>query len=250
MLSLRLSAQTWEIGGNVGAAGYMGDLNPGNPLHISGPALGVFGAKNFDGYWSLKLKYTFGIISEADKNSSDPQFRARNLSFRTTLNEGALLGEFNFFKYVPEVGQNKFTPFIYFGFGALGYNPQAEYQGHYYDLRPLKTEAESKPYPSLAFSIPYGAGIKYNFAGKWNFIADIGYRNPNTDYLDDVAGVYPNKNKLSSPLAQALSDRSGELTGVYIGTPGTQRGDGRTHDTYMFINLGISFTFISTKCYY
>ena len=250
MLSLSLRAQTWEIGGNVGAAGYMGDLNPGNPLQISGPALGIFGAKNFDGYWSLKLKYTFGVIADADKNSSDPQFRARNLSFRTTLNEGALLGEFNFFKYVPEVGQNKFTPFIYFGFGALGYNPQAEYQGHYYDLRPLKTEAESKPYPGLAFSIPYGAGIKYNFAGKWNFIADIGYRNPNTDYLDDVAGVYPNKSKLSSPLAQALSDRSGELTGVYIGTPGTQRGDGRTHDTYMFINLGISFTFISTKCYY
>ena len=250
MLSLSLRAQTWEIGGNVGAAGYMGDLNPGNPLQISGPALGVFGAKNFDGYWSLKLKYTFGIIADADKNSSDPQFRARNLSFRTTLNEGALLGEFNFFKYVPEVGQNKFTPFIYLGFGALGYNPQAEYQGHYYDLRPLKTEAESKPYPGLAFSIPYGAGIKYNFAGKWNFIADIGYRNPNTDYLDDVAGVYPNKSKLSSPLAQALSDRSGELTGVYIGTPGTQRGDGRTHDTYMFINLGISFTFVSTKCYY
>ena len=250
MLSLSLRAQTWEIGGNVGAAGYMGDLNPGNPLQISGPALGIFGAKNFDGYWSLKLKYTFGVIADADKNSSDPQFRARNLSFRTTLNEGALLGEFNFFKYVPEVGQNKFTPFIYFGFGALGYNPQAEYQGHYYDLRPLKTEAESKPYPGLAFSIPYGAGIKYNFAGKWNFIADIGYRNPNTDYLDDVAGVYPNKSKLSSPLAQALSDRSGELTGVYIGTPGTQRGDGRTHDTYMFINLGISFTFISTKWYY
>ena len=119
MLSLSLRAQTWEIGGNVGAAGYMGDLNPGNPLQISGPALGVFGAKNFDGYWSLKLKYTFGIIAYADKNSSDPQFRARNLSFRTTLNEGALLGEFNFFKYVPEVGQNKFTPFIYFGFGFV-----------------------------------------------------------------------------------------------------------------------------------
>ncbi len=250
ILSLSLRAQTWEVGGNVGAAGYMGDLNPNNPLQFSGPALGVFGARNFDGYWSLKLKYTFGIIADADKNSSDPQFRARNLSFRTTLNEGALLGEFNFFKYVPEVGQNKFTPFIYLGFGAVGYNPQALYQGRYYDLRPLKTEGESKPYSSLAFSIPYGAGIKYNFAGKWNFIADIGYRNPNTDYLDDVAGVYPNKNKPGSPLAQALSDRSGELTGVYIGTPGTQRGDGRTHDTYMFINLGISFTFISSKCYY
>ena len=250
LLSFSLKAQTWDLGGSLGAAGYMGDLNPSNPLKISGPALGIFGSRNFDGYWSLKLKYTFGIIAAADNNSSSLQLQQRNLSFRTFLNEGALTGEFNFFKYIPEVGQNKFTPFIYLGVGALGYNPQAKYNGHYYDLRPLTTEGQSKPYPTVALTIPYGAGIKYNFMGKWNFIADIGYRNPYTDYLDDVSGLYPAKNKLSSPLAQTLSDRSGEQTGVYIGTPGTQRGDGRPHDTYFFINLGISFTFISTKCYY
>jgi hypothetical protein len=112
------------------------------------------------------------------------------------------------------------------------------------------TEGQSKPYPSIAIAVPYGVGFKYNYSGRWSFIADIGYRNPYTDYLDDVSGNYPNKNKLSSPLAQALSDRSGENTGVYVGSPGTQRGDGRPRDTYMFINIGISLTIISSKCYY
>jgi hypothetical protein len=249
-LSFNLQAQTWEVGGSVGGSGYMGDLNPNNPLKISGIALGAFVQRNFDGYWSAKLDYTFGQIAAADNTSSNPQFRARNLSFSTTLNELAVIGEFNFFKYIPEAGQNRFTPYIFLGMGAVGYNPQANYQGKTYDLRPLMTEGESKPYPDFALTIPYGAGVKYNFSGKWNFAADIGYRNPYTDYLDDVSGNYPDRTKLSSPIAQALSDRSGELTGVDIGVPGTQRGDGRTKDTYMFVKISISFTFVSSKCYY
>jgi hypothetical protein len=249
-ISFELRAQTWEFGGAAGGAGYMGDLNPNNPLKISGVSFGAFVARNFDGYWSAKLRYTFGQIAAADSTSSNAQFRQRNLSFSSILNEFSLMGEFNFFKYIPEVGQNKFTPFIYLGIGAVAYNPQAKYQGHIYDLRPLMTEGQSKPYPSVAITIPYGVGFKYNYSGRWSFIADIGYRNPYTDYLDDVSGTYPAKNKLSSPLAQALSDRSGENTGVYIGSPGTQRGDGRPRDTYMFINIGISITIISSKCYY
>ena len=89
--------------------------------------------------------------------------------------------------------------------------------------------------------MPYGVGFKYNFSGKWNFIADIGYRHPYTDYLDDVSGNYP-KNQINRSHCTGLSDRSGETTGVYIGAPGTQRGDLRPHDTYWFIGLNISFT--------
>ncbi|MGZ3944181.1 MAG: type IX secretion system protein PorG [Mucilaginibacter sp.] len=249
-LSFNLRAQTWEFGGTLGAAGYMGDLNPNNPLKPSGISFGAFAQRNFDGYWSAKLQYTFGEIAADDKNSSDPQFQTRNLSFNTKLNEVALIGEFNFFRYIPEVGQNRFTPFIYAGVGVVGYTPTANYQGHTYDLRSLMTEGQSKPYPGSALTMPYGAGIKYDFAGKWNFTADIGYRHPRTDYLDDVSGNYAPKNKFIDPVAQALSDRSGENTGVYIGAAGTQRGDLRPHDTYWFIGLSISFTIISSKCYY
>ena len=213
-------------------------------------ALGVFAKRNFDGYWTTKVGYTFGIISAADNTSSNPQFRERNLSFTTQLNELSLTEEFNFFKFIPEAGQNSWTPFVFLGIGIVGYNPQATYQGQTYDLRPLVTEGESKPYGKTALAFPYGVGVKYNFTGKWNITADIGYRNPTTDYLDDVSGNYPDKSKLTSDIAKALSDRSGENTGVYIGTPGTQRGDLRPKDTYMFVGIGISFTFVSSKCYY
>ena len=248
--SLNLQAQTWELGGSLGGSGYMGDLNPNNPVKFSGIAAGVFVKRNFDGYLSAKLNYNYGQISADDRNSANAQFRDRNLSFTTQLHELSVIGEFNFVRYIPEAGQNRYTPFIYLGAGVLGYNPQATYDGQVYDLRPLTTEGETKPYSKTAIAIPYGVGFKYNFSGKWNFIADIGYRKPNTDYLDDVSGVYANKRKLPNDLARALSDRSGEITGNYIGSPGSQRGDFQKRDTYMFISFSVSFTFVTSKCYY
>src|SRR5260370_28937996 len=232
-ISFSLHAQTWEVGGFAGGSAYMGDLNPNNPVKVSGIALGAFVKRNFDGYLSAKLNYTFGQISGADNTSSNPQLRRRNLSFMTTLNELSLIGEFNFLKYIPEAGENRYTPFIYLGVGVVGYNPQASYQGHTYDLRPLMTEGEVKPYPKQALAFPYGVGFKYNFSGKLNLIADIGYRNPSTDYLDDVSGNYPVKSKLPNNLSRTLSDRSGENTGIYIGSPGSQPRHLPPKDTYM-----------------
>ncbi|WP_158824834.1 DUF6089 family protein [Mucilaginibacter lacusdianchii] len=243
-------AQTWELGVTAGAAGYMGDLNQRNVVKPSGFALGGFVKRNINGYLSAKVQYMLGQIQGADSTSKYEQFRNRNLSFVTRLQEVSLIGEFNFMEYQPENGKNIFTPFIYAGIGTVKYTPRAMYQGEMYDLRPLTTEGQSKPYKNTAFSIPYGVGIKYNFSGKLNLIADIGYRNPRTDYLDDVAGYYAPKAGVNNPVALALSDRSGERLPTNIGTAGTQRGDLRNRDTYWFFGLTISYTFVTQNCYF
>jgi hypothetical protein len=242
-ISTTLKAQTWEIGASAGGAGYMGDLNPNNPLKVSGISFGGFVKRNFNGYLSAKINYTFGFISAADSNSNDAQFRARNLSFTTGLSEISAIGEFNFMNYIPEAGKNKFTPYIYTGFAFLNFFPDTKYKGRTVSLRGAETEGEKTPYPNKAWSIPYGAGIKYNILGKFTIAADIGYRNPNTDYLDDVSGNYATK-------GGGLGDRSGEKTGIYIGTPGTQRGDLNPRDTYFFTQITLSYTFVTQKCYF
>ena len=247
-LSLSLKAQTWEIGASVGGAGYMGDLNQTNPLKVSGISYGGFVQRNFDGYWSAKLNYTYGIISGADSTSANQQIRNRNLSFTTYLNEISLIGEFNFLRYIPEAGKNKFTPYIYAGVAGVNYLPSAALLGTKYDLRAIGTEGQKKPYPNNAFSIPYGAGVKYNISGKWTLSSDIGYRNPNTDYLDDVSGNYPKKT--SNAIYNALTDPSVIRTGRYSGTPGTQRGDSNPRDTYFFLQFSISYTFVTDKCFF
>src|SRR4051812_33136057 len=94
LFSYRLQAQTWEIGGSIGGAGYIGDLNPNNPVKISGVSAGIFGKRNFDGYFSAKLNVGVGNIAAYDSRSGSQQFRDRNLNFKDQLREVSLTGEF------------------------------------------------------------------------------------------------------------------------------------------------------------
>lgn len=249
LFSYHLQAQTWEIGGSLGGAGYIGDLNINNPVKVSGISGGLFVKRNFDGYLSARLTFSYGKFGAADSTSSSQQFRDRNLSFTDGVKEISAIGEFNFLKYIPDAGPNKFTPFIYAGIGLTSYAPRTIYNGASVDLRELKTEGQPKPYGGHTAVIPYGVGIKYNIAGKFNLAADIGYRYTFTDYLDDVSSVYADKSKLNG-IARALSDRSGERTGTYIGSVGTQRGDFKPRDTYFLVGFSISYTFVTQRCYY
>lgn len=228
----------------------MGDLNPNNPLKFSGGSAGGYVKRNFNGYLSLKINAMYGSISGADSTSGNQQFRNRNLSFSDRIGELSLIGEFNFLKYIPDVSQSRFTPYLYLGIGGVKYRPRANYNGQAYDLRVLTTEGETKPYPNYALTIPYGAGVKYNFSHKWTLGAELGYRNPKTDYLDDVSGLYPDRTKFTNQFSKIFSDRSGERTGVYLGNAGTQRGDLRARDTYWFASITIAYTFVTQKCYF
>ena len=248
-LSFSLKAQTWEFGAGAGGAGYMGDLNTKNPVLVSGYSFSAFAKRNFNGYLSARLNYTFGKIAAADSNSNNQQFRDRNLSFSTTLNEVSLIGEFNFMHYIPDAGKNKYSPYLFLGIASLNYSPTTIYNGAKYDLRAAQTEGELKPYPTSTIAAIYGAGIKYNVTGKFTLGAELGYRLARTDFLDDVSGVYANKGS-ADDVSKALADRSGEKTGIYLGIPGTQRGDLRPRDTYFFAQVTFSFTFVTQKCYF
>jgi hypothetical protein len=249
-ISLNVQAQTWEIGGGAGMAGYIGDLNVNNPIKPSGGFAGLFVKRNFNRYLAAKLSYSFGQISGADSTSSSQQFRDRNLSFITPLKELSLMAEFNFMSYIPDAGKNKYTPYIYAGGGITSYTPRAMLNGSQVGLRQLRTEGQASPYSKYTLVIPFGAGIKYNISGKWTLAADLGYRYTNTDYLDDVSGAYAPASALPNATAIKLADRSGEKNGIYIGKPGTQRGDYRPRDFYMFAGFTISYTFVTQQCYY
>ncbi|MBU2045627.1 MAG: hypothetical protein KJ712_02710, partial [Bacteroidetes bacterium] len=48
----------------------------------------------------------------------------------------------------------------------------------------------------------------------------------------------------NTALRIALADRSQ----YKIGVPGTQRGDFRKKDSYVFVGITLSYTFVSQKC--
>lgn len=243
-------AQTFEIGVMGGGAGYIGDLNQTKPLKISGISAGAFAKLNLDAYWAVGLHYTYGKIRANDAVSENEDFRNRNINFKTALNEVSLQVDFNFLNYFAGGGTKKFTPYIFTGIGGVFYSPKATYNDTDYNLRYYQTEGQTEAYRHYTMTIPYGVGIKLQLKENWGLFSQIGYRTAYSDYLDDVSGVYPAAgawpNDGSVALRQQLSNPS--LVPNY-GAPGTQRGDFRKRDTYMFVGIGISYTFVSQKCY-
>ncbi|WP_073232547.1 type IX secretion system protein PorG [Pedobacter caeni] len=260
-IGFNANAQTMELGVVAGGAGYMGDLNQTKPLKISGISAGAYVKMNFDPYWSLGAHYQFGMIKANDLHSENEQFRDRGLNFKTSLNEISLQVDFNFFEYFAGGGTKRFTPYIFTGIGGVFFSPIGKYafspgaDAQEYKLRFYRTEGQKEPYRNYALTVPYGVGFKVRLKENWGLFSQIGYRTAFTDYLDDVSGNYPG---MDNPPADGntglnLSDpsRFRSLSGaaIPVGAPGTQRGDFRKRDTYMFVGIGISYTFVSQKCY-
>lgn len=240
------SFATWEIGISGGGAGYIGDLNQNNLLKISGFNAGIFAKRNFNSRLGLRINYYYGQIQANDADSDNEQFRERNLRFKTKLNEGNMVFDFNFFDYKINGGNKWFTPYLFAGVGFVHFKPEIKYQSVTYRLDQLLTEGQDNKYANTVVTIPYGGGIRYNYKDTWSIFSEIGYRTALTDYLDDVSGVYPTKPVyIGDNPSLNISDPS--LT--QSGTPGVQRGDFRKRDTYLFVSIGISFTFVSSKCY-
>lgn len=258
LFGVNSNAQTWELGIHAGAAGYLGDLNQTKPLKLSGISAGGYVKINFDPYWTLGAHYTYGKIKADDLKSDNEDFRNRGLNFNTGLSEVSLQVDFNFLEYFAGGGTKGFTPYIYAGLGGVFFSPKAGYPNdpvlgdETYKLRFYKTEGQAEPYKNYALTVPYGVGMKFRLMENWGLFTQIGYRTAYTDYLDDVSRKYPDPNNSNWPadnnllIRQMLSNPS-QVTGY--GPPGTQRGDFRKRDTYMFVGIGISYTFVSQKCY-
>lgn len=253
--------QEGEFGVGIGAAHYFGDLN--TRAHINRPkfAATAFFRKNFGNYIAVRVGASFAQLGYSDiYNDHNEYMQKRNLSFNSNVWELALQGDFNFFRFMPgEPGYN-FTPYVTFGVGVFNYDPFAMLQGQKYFLRPLNTEGQGttqypdrKPYGSMAFSIPFGAGVKYCINERINVGFEIVHRVTGTDYLDDVSTTYVDPsifptlpNGDPSP-ASLLHDRSYEL-GEPIGLPGRQRGVMTQKDQFATAIFYISFNLQSYKC--
>ncbi|TCD03900.1 type IX secretion system protein PorG [Pedobacter psychroterrae] len=246
---LGLKAQTLEVGLMGGGAGYLGDLNQNSPAKISGINAGAFVKMNLDPYWALGLHYNYGKIKADDAVSDNGHFKARNLNFHTPVNELTLQLDFNFLEYFAGGGAKKFTPYIYTGIGGILFNPTATYNGNDYDLRFYATEGQTKAYKNYTITVPYGAGMKFRLKESWGLMTQIGYRITNTDYLDDVSLRYPGPGSWDGRDRAQESEFLSDPSNALIGAAGTQRGDFRKRDTYMFVGIGISYTFVSQKCY-
>lgn len=252
-----------EFGVSVGAAHYFGDLNTRAGLNRPKLAASLLFRKQFGSYIAVRVQGTFAQLGYSDIYSKNEVQKTRNLSFNTNIFELGVLGDFNFFRFIPGQKGYTFTPYVSLGAGFFTYDPYAYLNNEKFYLRPLGTEGQGstdypghKPYGTMTYSIPLGVGVKYNIAPKINLTFEVMHRFTGTDYLDDVSTTYVGEdNSNFTPLpngdpspAFLLQDRSNEVTTVPIGIAGRQRGNSSRKDQFITAQIGITFNLTSYRC--
>lgn len=242
---LSAQAQRLEVGLQLGASNYWGDLSSTIAFNETHPAGGVYGRINFNHTWALKAEINSATVSGSDANSDN--YKKRNLSFQSQVTELNLLLEFNYLKYGPHVLHTNLTSYVFVGMGAFMFEPKAKLHDVWYNLRDYRTEGVG--YGTYAFSIPFGIGLKYMITKKFSFETQLGFRKTFTDYLDDVSGAYPDVQAMYNDggrISAVLSDRSVELYGTPQFQKGYRRGDPGFKDWYFVATAGIGFR-LNTK---
>ncbi len=250
-------AQTQEVGLWIGSGTYFGDINPDFSFRNTRPAFGGIYRYTVNDYITLRAGIGATRLEHADSTSRNPYQQLRNLSFRTNVFE--LTGQIDLHFKRFEIKSKKYyaTPYLTLGLSAFMFNPKAQYQGEWYDLRELGTEGQQNtdvsgrtPYKKVQAAIPIGIGYKQWMRGSWSFYAELAYRQTLTDYLDDVSKTYVDTYLLGDgTITEALADRSieGGAT-VAVGDPGQQRGDRVANDAYLMFQIGITYAIFNNKC--
>ena len=244
-----------ELGLYGGVSYYLGDLNPGKQFFMVRPGVGLVYRFNPSRRFSWQFHGIYSSVQAYDSLSNNAYQVNRNLSFRSRIIEVAGSLQFNFFDY--EIGNTETpaTPYIFAGIALYNFNPTAEMNGDWVELRPLGTEGQGsglksapKPYSLLGVSIPFGMGFKFHAMGRLGVSVEWGMRKTYTDYLDDVSTTYVQQDVLYAHkgLNSALfADRS-------IVNPGDsninrQRGNSTTNDWYSFAGVTLTYKLSTGK---
>jgi len=249
-LPISLGAQHFEIGLLAGFSNYSGELAPftiKSTFAQTHPTFGGFVRYNINRFAAVNFSVNFANVSGNDALSTYPEDNARNLSFKSNINEFALMGEFNIPGFVPYGLERVFSPYLFGGIAFFKYNPRAQLDGEWYLLQTLGTEGQGMegrpaPYKLTNYAIPFGVGLKYAITDVLNVGLSLGTRYTFTDYLDDVSTTYVSYSEIlaaNGETAANLSNRSGSDVAT-----GDLRGNPDNNDWYFIGGVTISYNFM------
>jgi hypothetical protein len=191
LFSVFAKSQHAELGFFGGATYYLGDLNPGVPfINKPEPVVGVLYRKNWSKRYALRLSANYGRLSAQDKVNKSEWSGFRELSFSSSILEGAAVLEFNFLPYqINNYNTSPFTPFVYIGVAAFQVKPT---------IKNTTSGAEVKKTSLIAPSVPFGFGFKFDLVRNLGLSIDWGVRKTFTDKIDGLDETYLNGYQLSN----------------------------------------------------
>ena len=239
--------KTLEIGPHCGVSYYMGDLNPTLPFAQSQLQYGGVVRYNYNNRWTFRFDYSRATVKADDtKLNWRPE---RGLNFTSKINDFSLVAEFNFLEYYTGNPKRNVSPYIFGGLSLFQYTAYAEVAGTMVDLSDYLTEPnpdDPRWYDrffgktsSIGVSIPFGMGVK--FALSKHIAATVEWRMQKTftDYLDDVATVYPEEHACVE-IDGTWYDLS-DPTGNYVA--GQQRGNSAFNDWFGMARASLTWKF-------
>ncbi len=226
----------------TGISSYFGDLKD-NSLNLWGkPTLQLGAQYRVNNNLYIRSEIMWYRISGADSlNDIDSPVRTRNLSFRSDNVELSAVALWQLFNKYSRNNRPILNPYAFAGIAATTYNPKAQLDGEWHELRPLQTEGVE--YGRVTLAIPLGLGLTYHINNNWDISAEYGYRLTFNDYLDDVSGAYPGLDAFEDgSVAQRLSDRRPEL-GLEPRRAGfPKRGNAKVDDWYLITGVKVIYT--------
>lgn len=276
-----------EVGFHAGTAIFLGDLGGTESIGSNfitdsnypaiRPSIGAFFRYNMGGNFAFRLEMTYLNLAGDDKSTGNGSFSAtqfsdkdgwfryyRNLHFQShcfEMTNSVEITPYNFkIHRVKTHGNAKhhvIAPYGVLGVGFLVFNPQANYNGQWVDLEPLRTEGQGlvegrNSYSLTQFILPLGFGLRWEYNHSFVFSLEVNHRFTFTDYLDDVStdyvhpdvfesNFYPQKAALATALARRSQEQDPSNKYGYITAPGQQRGDPKDNDSYYSFTFRVAF---------
>ena len=241
--------KTLEIGPHVGMSYYMGDLNPTLPFAQAQLEYGGVVRYNYNNRWTFRFDYSRATVKAYDEVV---QWRPeRGLNFTSTINDFSLVAEFNFIEYYTGNPKKNVSPYIFGGISVFQYTAYADVNGTLVNLDDYATEAplsdDAKWYDKMfgktspvGVSIPFGFGVKFSLSRHMAATVEWRMQNTFTDYLDDVATVYPEQHAIYTADDGTTYDLT-DPTGNYLA--GQQRGNSAFNDWFGMGRVSLTWKF-------
>lgn len=167
-------AQTYEFGGFIGGANYIGDVGDTPYINPNQLAVGGIFKWNRSPRHSFRASMNFGRLKADDLDSSDERRVQRGYHFQNNIKEFGLGMEFTFWEYNMHTGQPIHTPYLYTGITYFLYD------NLYRDTNNEMLKDGNKS----TFAIPIVLGYKATLSRSISLGFEIGARYTFTDNLD------------------------------------------------------------------
>lgn len=209
-------SQTYEIGGMIGGANYIGDVGKTNYINPNSFAVGGLFKWNRSARHAFRGSVMIAKIKGDDEKSSNSRRKERGYSFENTVREVSVGIEYTFWDFDVHSQKSISTPYLYTGLTYF-----------WYDAMYKRGDDVISDYDGASsVAIPMVLGYKANISSNAMVGFEIGARYTFTDDLDG-----------SNPV-KGLAD-----------SEGLKFGNANSDDWYVFTGITVTFAFGRRPCY-